>query len=64
MFILSFVIIPGILIAKPGPGKGWREIISLLKFNSRPNFLTSSLKRNLSGSTNFSFIFFGKPPTL
>ena len=41
-----------------------KEIISLFKFNSSPNFLTSSLNKNLSGSTNFKFIFFGRPPTL
>ena len=41
-----------------------KEIISLLKFNSSPNFLTSSLNKNLSGSTSFNFIFFGSPPTL
>ena len=40
------------------------EIISLLKFNSIPSFLTSSLNKNLRGSTNFNFIFFGNPPTL
>ena len=55
---------PGILIANPGPGNGCLEIISLLSFSSNPNFLTSSLNKNFNGSTNLSFIFFGKPPTL
>ena len=55
---------PGILIAKPGPGKGCLEIISLLKFNSRPNILTSSLNKYFNGSINFNFILFGRPPTL
>ena len=55
---------PGPGLAKPGPGKGCLEIISLLKFNSRPNILTSSLNKYFNGSTNFNFILFGKPPTL
>ena len=56
--------IPGILIARPGPGNGCLDIISLLNPSSNPSFLTSSLKRYFNGSTNLSFIFFGNPPTL
>ena len=55
---------PGILIAKPGPGNGCLEIISFDKLSSNPNFLTSSLNKNLRGSTNFNFILLGRPPTL
>ena len=55
---------PGILIDKPGQWKGCLEIIYLLKFNSRPNILTSSLNKYFNGSTNFNFILFGRPPTL
>ena len=59
IFIFLGEILPNILIAKPGPGKGCVEMISLFKFSSKPNFLTSSLNKNLKGSTYFSFIFFG-----
>ena len=62
--IFSFVMLPGILIAKPGPGNGCRRSISFGKDNYAPSFLTSSLNKNLSGSIRLKFIFFGKPPTL
>ena len=54
MLIFSLVIIPGILIAKPGPGNGCLEIISLFKLSSKPKLLTSSLNKNLRGSTNLA----------
>ena len=64
--ILTFLIVtsPGHLIANPGPGNGCRFINVLGKFNSFPNFLTSSLKRFLKGSINFKPILLGNPPTL
>ena len=55
---------PGILIAKPGPGKGCLKTIYLDNLRLSPIFLTSSLNNSLNGSTNLNFIFFGKPPTL
>ena len=61
---LSFVILPGILIAKPGPGKGCLERIVFGSNSCAPNLLTSSLNKVLSGSTKTIFIFFGNPPTL
>ena len=64
--ILTLILstLPGILIAKPGPGKGCLKMISLDKFRLRPIFLTSSLNSSLNGSINLNFIFLGKPPTL
>ena len=51
-------------MASPGPGNGCLKTISFFNFNSKPNFLTSSLNKYFNGSTSLSFIFFGKPPTL
>jgi hypothetical protein len=41
----------GFLIARPGPGKGWRITSSLGKPKSRPRLRTSSLWKSLRGST-------------
>ena len=49
------VIKPGILIARPGPGNGCLEIMSLDKLSSNPNFLTSSLNKMLK-EADFYFI--------
>ena len=60
----GFVISPMTLTARPGPGKGWRPVISFARPSSEPTLRTSSLKRSLKGSTSLSPIFRGSPPTL
>ena len=55
---------PKILTPNPGPGNGCLYTISFGRPSSIPNFLTSSLKRSLKGSSNFNFNVSGRPPTL
>ena len=55
---------PMILIASPGPGKGWRQTIRSGIPSSSPTRRTSSLKSSRSGSTSFIFMSAGSPPTL
>ena len=50
--------------SQSGPGKGCLLRNSCFKPRAFPTRRTSSLKRGLSGSTIFRFIFSGKPPTL
>src|SRR4029453_16612272 len=55
---------PGTRIARPGPGNGWRRIMVSGRPSSRPKARTSSLNSSRSGSTSFSFMRSGRPPTL
>src|SRR3990170_6563513 len=61
---LAGVTAPIILMARPGPGKGWRLMSSSESPSSRPRRRTSSLKSSLNGSTSFRCIFLSSPPTL
>ena len=60
----SAVISLKIRTAKPGPGNGCLPTRASGIPKERPIFLTSSLNKNLNGSTNFKASFSGKPPTL
>ncbi len=49
---------------RPGPGKGCRPSSEGLRPSSFPTRRTSSLNSRRSGSTTFSFMCAGSPPTL
>src|SRR3954451_21371234 len=60
----SSVTSPGMRMARPGPGNGWRPTNASGSPSSRPSSRTSSLNNSRSGSTSFMFIRSGSPPTL
>ena len=64
IFIFFSFTHPKSLIARPGPGKGCLFKKGSGTLSSLPYTLTSSLNNSDNGSSNFSFIFFGNPPTL
>src|SRR5438093_839166 len=49
-------------MAKPGPGKGWRWIISGGRPSCFPKFRTSSLKSSRKGSLSLNCIFLPQKP--
>ena len=51
-------------IARPGPGKGWRQTIRSGRPSSAPTARTSSLNSIRSGSTSSKSRSSGRPPTL
>src|ERR1700748_2090431 len=53
----SFVISPGMRMARPGPGNGWRPTKLSGSPNSRPSARTSSLNRSRSGSPRLGGFF-------
>ena len=55
---------PGMRMARPGPGNGWRLTQVGGRPSSRPSSRTSSLNSSRSGSTSFMFMRSGRPPTL
>jgi hypothetical protein len=52
----SGVISPGMRMARPGPGNGWRPTKASGRPSSTPRARTSSLNSSRRGSTSFSFI--------
>ena len=55
---------PMILMARPGPGNGWRQTIAGGRPSSCPTRRTSSLNSLRSGSTSWNCRSSGSPPTL
>ena len=60
----SRVMAPITRTPNPGPGKGWRQVISSGSPSCAPTARTSSLNRSRNGSTNSKSMSSGKPPTL
>ncbi len=61
---VSPVIAPGIRIASPGPGNGWRPTKLSGRPSSRPRSRTSSLNSSRKGSTSCMFMRSGRPPDI
>ena len=55
---------PTMRIARPGPGKGWRQTKRSGRSSSAPTARTSSLNSMRSGSTSSNSRSSGRPPTL
>src|ERR1700752_3161185 len=55
---------PTMRIARPGPGKGWRQTIRSGSPSSAPTARTSALNSIRNGSTTSDLRWSGRPPTL